>query len=693
LALAVAGELVRAYPDGVWLVELASLADPALVARAVAQALELREVPGRPVLAVLADHLHERCPLLVLDNCEHLVGACAALAEALLRACPGLHILATSRETLEVPGEATYRVPTLAVPDLAHLPDLPQLAAYEAVALFLQRAHSRDASFTLHARNARAVASVCVRLDGMPLAIELAAARVSSLPAEAIAARLDDRFKLLTAGPRTAVPRQQTLRATLDWSYDLLSEPEQLLLHRLSVFAGGCTLEAAEAVLGGGEGIEPGAVLDLLGGLVNKSLVLLEEVGPDREQGRYRLLETVRQYGQELLEAREDATTIHEQHATYYLALTEEAEPHLAGQEQWTWRARLAAEQDNLRAAVRWFLGRGAADEVLRLAVALDTFWMGREGQTEGNKVGLEPALALPGAASSRARARALVRFGWTLVARGDAVAARRLLEDGLMLGRELDDRPTMARALVGLGMLATHQGDYPRARVVLEESLVACRAASDWWALAHAICALARVVNLEGDHARAHSLLDEALALAQTTGEQQMATFTLEVRGEVAFAVGDRAEAGRLWEEGLNRYNQLGIIIGSSWVENCLGWLALRLGDVATARARFHSSLDHQRGWLYWAIRPLGGLAAVAIADGQAERALRLAGAVTALAEAAALRLLAPEQEVLAGAVDAARAALDERAATAAWAAGQAMTLEQAIAEALRDLQPAGGP
>jgi non-specific serine/threonine protein kinase len=684
LAMAVAEELVSEYADGVWLVELAPLADPALVAGVVAQALGLREEPGRPVLAVLADHLKERCLLLVLDNCEHLVGACAEMAEMLLRACPHLRILATSRETLEVPGEATYRVPSLAVPDLMHLPDLQQLAAYEAVALFLQRAQSRAANFTLYAENARAVASVCVRLDGMPLAIELAAARVSSLPVEAIAARLDDRFKLLTGGPRTAVPRQQTLRATLDWSHDLLSKPEQLLLHRLSVFAGGCTLEAAEAVCGGA-GIEPGAVLDLLGGLVNKSLVLLEEVGPERGQGRYWLLETVRQYGQERLESWQDAATVREWHASYYLALAEEAEPHLAGQEQWAWRARLATEQDNLRAAVRWFLGRGAADEVLRLAVALDTFWMGREGYAEG-KVSLEQALALPGAASSRARTKALARFGWGLVGRGDAVAARRLLEDCLMRGRELEDRPAMARALVGLGMLATHQGDLPRARALLEESLVACRAASDWWALAHAICDLARVVNREGDHARAHSLLDEALALAQTTGERQMVADVLVIRGEVAFAVGDCAEASRLWEEGLSRYNQLGLIMGGSLVENCLGQLALRTADYENARARFRSSLDHQRGWLYWAIRPLAGLAVVAVANGQAELALRLAGAVNAVAEAAVHRLPATEQAVLEGAIAAARTALDVHAASAAWAAGRAMTLAEAIALALED-------
>ena len=286
LALAVADVALSAYPDGVWLVELASLADPALVIGTVAQVLGLREEPHRPLLATLLAYLKDRHLLLVLDNCEHLVAACAEFVAALLQHCPRLRILATSRETLEVPGETTYRVPSLAVPDPAHLPDPEHLAAYAAVDLFVQRARSRRPDFTLSAQNAHAVAEICARLDGMPLAIELAAARVGSLPVDAIAARLDDRFRLLTGGPRTAVSRQQTLRAALDWSYDLLSEGEQRLLDRLSVFAGGCTLEAVEAVCSGA-GIEAWEVLDLLGSLVNKSLVLLEDAGPAEEAGRY----------------------------------------------------------------------------------------------------------------------------------------------------------------------------------------------------------------------------------------------------------------------------------------------------------------------------------------------------------------------------------------------------------------------
>jgi non-specific serine/threonine protein kinase len=681
LALAVAGEVLGEYCNGVWLVELAPLADPALVAGAVAQVLGLREEVHRSLLTTLVDHLKEQQLLLVLDNCEHLVPTCAELARALLEACPHLRILATSREGLDVPGEHLYRVPSLPVPELDRLPALEELSEYAAVALFLARAQERRVDFKLTAQNARAVAQICARLDGMPLAIELAAARAASLPVEAIAIRLDDRFRLLTSGPRTAVPRQQTLRATLDWSYDLLELAEQRLLARLSVFAGGWALEAAEAVCSG-DAVEARAVLDSLGSLVNKSLVLLEYTGPGREQGRYRLLETVRQYGRERLESREEATVVRERHATYYLTLAVEAEPHLTGQEQWPWRVRLGAEQDNLRAALRWFLERGAADESLQLVVVLDTFWMAREGYVEG-MVGLERALALPGMVSPRARARALVRLGWGRMGRGDTHTSCQLLEEAWTLGSGLEDRPTMARALLGLGMLAIHQGDYPRACAVLEESLLLYRPLGDWWGHGVALCHLARVVNLEGDHAQAHMLLDDALALAGHSGEHQVGAMVLEVQGEVAFALEDYAAAGRLWEESLHRHHQLGLSLGVAAVENFLGLLALRLGDYATARTHYCASLEHQWGWVYWAICSLAGMAAVAAAGGQAERALRLAGAATALGEAAALQLPVPEQAVLGSAIEAARATLDERTAMAAWVAGRAMTLAEAVTEA----------
>jgi non-specific serine/threonine protein kinase len=379
LALQVARAVLDHYPDGAWLVELAPLSDPGLVPRAVASVLGVSESPDRPLVTALAEFLGTKSLLLILDNCEHLVAACAELAEALLRHCPNLRILATSREVLAAAGEATWRVPSLQAPSVESAaapgamaglrpgPRAPQLLEFEAIRLFVERAAAMGAGFGVTEENALAVAEVCRRLDGIPLAIELAAARVKVFAVEQIAAGLDDCLRLLASGQRTAVPRQQTLRATVDWSYGLLSEPERALLRRLAVFAGGWTFEAAEAVCVG-EGIAAHAVLDLLAMLVDKSLVQAEE-----RQGtvRYRLLETIRQYAREKLEEAGEAERTQDRHLAYFLDLAEEGDPKLRGPEQRVWLDRLDVEHDNLRAALHWSLTAGAGESALRLCGAL----------------------------------------------------------------------------------------------------------------------------------------------------------------------------------------------------------------------------------------------------------------------------------------------------------------------------------
>jgi non-specific serine/threonine protein kinase len=359
----------------VWLVELAPLADPMLVPQAVATALAVREAPGRALTDSLKDYLRARSLLLILDNCEHLIGACAQLADGLLRACPALRVLASSREALGIPGETAWRVPSLAVPDRLPAAGTETLAGNESVRLFVERATAALPTFALADRNAPAVAQICRCLDGMPLAIELAAALVRALLVEQIAARLDDRFRLLTGGSRTALPRQQTLRATVGWSHDLLGAPERVLLRRLSVFAGGWALEAAEAVTaddgptppereGEGEGaslpqpsgVPAGDVLGLLLGLVDRSLVQVEEA---EGAACYRLLETIRQYAREKLLETEEAERTRDRHLDYYLKLAVEADPKLRGPEQLAWLAWLEAEHDNLRAALAWGAGPG----------------------------------------------------------------------------------------------------------------------------------------------------------------------------------------------------------------------------------------------------------------------------------------------------------------------------------------------
>src|SRR5829696_434443 len=406
LALAVASEVVEGYEDGAWLVELAPLSDPELVPEAVASVLGVREATGSPLLETLAEHLVSKSMLLVLDNCEHLIDASASLAEVLLRRCPNLSILATSREGLGITGEATFAVPPLSLPDPRRLPDPEMLPRYEATRLFVERVRAVKQDFSLTEGNAVAVAQVCYRLDGIPLAIELAAARARVLSVEQISSRLDDSFRLLTGG-RAVLARHRTLTATMDWSHELLSTEEKALFRGLSVFAGGWTLEAAEAVCNG-EGLEREDLLDLLASLVDRSLVLVSE--RDGEV-RYRLLEVVRQYAAEKLEVAGEAGPLGERHAKYYLALAEDAEPELRGARYGAWLGRLEAEHGNLRAALRWFLYRDEAELALRLAGALGEFWY-LSGQVSEGRQWLEEALAGREAASEAVQAKALTWAG-----------------------------------------------------------------------------------------------------------------------------------------------------------------------------------------------------------------------------------------------------------------------------------------
>src|SRR5579884_1061615 len=393
LAAQVGADLLADFADGVWLVELAAIADPALVPQTVASTLGIREEPGQRLLETLQQHLKPKSLLLLLDNCEHLSAACAQLAETLLQACPNLRILASSREALGIAGELAYRVPSLSLPELPRLPSaeaalVPALARCEATRLFVERAALSYPGFALTEQNAPAVAQVCVRLDGIPLAIELAAARIKVLSADQIAARLDDRFRLLTGGSRTALPRQQTLRALIDWSYDLLSEAERTLLRRLSVFAGGWTLEAAEAVCSAD-------ALHLLTSLVDKSLAVYEE---QAGEARYRLLETVREYARDRLLESGEMEEVRERHFAFFLRMAEEIEPKLTGLEQAAWLDRLEGEYDNLRAASGWALSAAeGAQAGLRLAGALWRFWEIR-GHIDEGRGRLKNALDRPDA-------------------------------------------------------------------------------------------------------------------------------------------------------------------------------------------------------------------------------------------------------------------------------------------------------
>jgi predicted ATPase/class 3 adenylate cyclase len=642
LALRVAEDLIGTYADGVWLVELAALADPELVLHSVASTLSLREVRGRALLAALLDYLRARELLLVLDNCEHLVTACAELAEALMRSCPRLGILATSREPLGVPGETVWPVTSLSLPERRQVPSVEQLMQYEAIRLFTERATAIQPAFRLTPANAAVVAAVCRRLDGIPLAIELAAARLRALSVDQIAARLDERFSLLTGGGRTALPRTQTLRGTLDWSYDLLSHKEQALLRRLAVFAGGWTLEAAEAVCTGA-GVEQPDILDLLTQLVFKSLVLM-----DAEEGpvRYRLLETVRQYGRDRLDESGETANARTRHLNWYLHLVEKAERELVGADQSVWLDRLEVEHDNLRAALEWSKGATSdGDAGVRLAGALWQFWNVHGHFSEG-RGWLEAVLSHSPNASATARAKALAGAGFLVYRQGDYDGSTRLCTESLALFRELSDRSGIGQALYVLGMAAEGQGNYEHAKALLMESLALGRQVGDKRRMAISLNSIGEVARCQDDYAAASVSYEESLALYREVGDKRGVAIALGNLGHVALHQRDYERAGICFKEALGLVRQL----------------VYRLG-----MAEY-----------------LAGLGGVAAAEGRHMRAARLLGAARELLGLLGALLEPPDRAEYERSLAIARAGLNDAAFAEAWAEGAAMALDQAVEYAL---------
>ena len=683
LALEVARQVVEDYPDGIWLVELAALADPTLVPHAVAGVLGVTDQPSQPITATLVAALRSRRLLLALDNCEHLVAACAALADGLLRSCPRVRILATSREALNITGERVWRVPSLAVPDGSRLPPLDAFTQIEAVRLFAERAVLAQARFAVTARNAPAVAQVCDRLDGIPLAIELAAARVNALTVDQIAARLDDRFRLLTGGSRTALPRQQTLRATLDWGYDLLPEAERVLLRRLAVFAGGWTLEAGEAI-GGGEPIATADVLDRLAGLVVKSFVRMDEQGGE---ARYWLLETVRQYAGERLTVAGEAVVMRDRHRDWYVALAEQAEPALEGRVAGyhTWLCRLDTEHDNLRTALAWSLDSDTLAG-LRLAGSMAEFWRVRRRQGEGARW-LEDLLArAPG--RTIVQARALFGAGRLYREAGDLPKARSLLSEALTRCEELGDRWGMAHTLLRLGLMAAADGDEERARALHERSMALGRELGDGFGLALALNTRANLAIRQGDYGRARALLAEGTTYLRALGRTDRLWAAVCKRAVVARLEGDYGWARVLLDEGqmLVETARVKDPFPPVLVQILRGDLARSEGDERQARALYAAALVQCQtltgGSLVAHILSLFGV--LAVQHGAPARGVRLLAAVTGGASLPGDgdRPEAPRERE--AALAAARATLGEAAFAAAWAAGQEMTLEQAVGVAL---------
>jgi predicted ATPase/DNA-binding SARP family transcriptional activator/DNA-binding CsgD family transcriptional regulator/Flp pilus assembly protein TadD len=686
LALEVARDLLGSYADGVWLVELAPLSEPGLVAQEVARALGAQEQPGRPLLESLLDTLDDKEMLLLLDNCEHLIDAVASLTIALLDSCPRLTVLATSRERLGVTGEVTWLVPPLSVPGTGDTLTVEELEGYESARLFADRASKGHTGFELTPENARAVAQVCTRLEGIPLAIELAAARVGILSAGQIFERLDHSLKLLTGDERTADHRHRTLRATLDWGYQLLDEPEQALFGRLSAFAGGFTLKAAERVGARGEGIEEEDVLELLTMLVDKSLVVAEE---SWERGaRFRLLEPVRQYAREQLNASGEAEAIGSRHAEFFLALAEEAEPELKGPRQVEWLDRLETEHDNLRAALSWSLGRGG-DVGPRMAVALCLFWYTRGYLSEGRTY-LEE-VARSDVVPARVRARALDGLGWIAEPQGDYERARTAYEKSLELYRGSHDKKGVANALGDLGSLALDRGDYERATSLLKQSLTLHRELGSREDLIGILDGLGVLASAQGEQEQSISFFSEALALSRGTGNVRRTAVSLGNLGFTLLAHGDPGQAKALLDESLALFREIGDSsnIAVSLMNSALATLSK--GDHGRVQALCEESLKLlQKAQDTQHIADcLGIMASAAGARGSAKRAARLWGAAEALREEVGVPLQPEDRVVLDPYLATARSSLGEIAWRTTLVEGRAMTSEQAIEYALDAGEP----
>jgi len=678
LALHVAADVLERYRDGVWVVELGTITDESLVPQAVASSLGIAIQPGAAPLDAILAHLRPRTTLLVLDDCEHLVDACARLADALLRGCPDLRIIATSREAFGIAGESIYRVPSLSLPDAAPHQPTTELLAFEAIALFADRARVVQPTFGIDERSAIAVVRICRSLDGIPLAIELAAARVRSMPVDQIAARLDDRFRLLTGGSRIALQRQQTLRAAMDWSHDLLTDQEQATLRRLAVFAGSFTLEAAEAVCRG-RSIESEEVVDLLTRLVDKSLVLLDV---ESGEGRYRLLETVREYAREKLVESGEAEEAQSRHRDWYVALVERAKPDFfrgVDPSEWIWL--FDRERANLAAALDWSASDPASgDALLRMAAGLWRYWEIRGALVEASKW-LARAIEADTGVASEVRATALTGAAVIAGMRGDSLGAMRYLERCVDTQRAIGNPMAIAAALNNLASMCLQQGDPARARALYEEGVEQARAVSDWRGVAFSLMNLASVADGQGQHDEAFRAFEEAAQVFRAQGDAWGEAHALGQHGAAIQARGDTAAAGEILGRALVLYRSIGDGRGVARMLMLLADVAAERGETAEAIALHREGLETRRdlGDKPGSVRALERLA-MTLSAVDPRLAARLLGAAEATRiEIGATRPIATRAEH-----DQLVAELTERigaaAFAAAWEGGLSTDLDEAI-------------
>src|SRR5687768_8770849 len=724
LSLQVAADLLDQFPHGVWFIELAPLTDPDLIPQTILSAIGISEQSGKP-LEVLREYLREKKSLIVLDNCEHLLEASANVANALLNAAPDLKVLASSREALGVKGEASYPVPSLSLPDIKHLPVIEQFSLYEAVRLFIDRALLIAPHFSVDNDNAPFIAQICHRLDGIPLAIELAAARVKILSVEQISARLDDRFRLLTGGAQTLLPRQQTLRALIDWSYDLLSEQERLFLRRLSVFAGGWTLQAAEEVCSGieGDAIQSYDVLDLLSQLVNKSLVMVVEHSQSGER-RYRMLETIRQYARDRLLEAGGSEILRQRHLAYFVKLAAQAGPELYRSNQAFWLNRLDEELDNLRTALEWALATDVESGLRLVAGPIYRFWLFRSTSrelgnwlaqllgrydksnplcvralaiqshcvvnTEGNFNGAhrlaEKSLQMACSLSDRhSEAFSLSILGGFTLLQGNLGEAIPLLEQSLAIYRALGDKVGQASAI---DWLSINNSDLERATSFAREGLGLCRELGDLTGVASILTTLARLTYSRGDFSSPAPWLEEVLSLSRQLGDQPREDEALITYGTLAYWQGDYQQARAYYEQGILLSEKIGYHYQNLWAQVYMAYAILRQGDLLKARQLFeHGIRGMQKADLVIGlVFAVEGLASLHVNQGQMERAAKL----FAWADAMRAKIGDPrppvEQVSIERNLQAIHARLNDSDFTRLSTEGQRLTVEEAMTLTLEE-------
>src|SRR5215203_5762653 len=685
LGLQAVAELIDEFEGGTFFVPLAPITDPALVAPTIARAPGLTETGDQTLEELLRDYLRDKQTLLLLDNFEQVLGA-APLVTELLSAAPNLKVLTTSRIVLRLYGEYEFAVPPLEVPDPKRPQPLEQVTQYDAVRLFIERARAAKADFTVTSHNAPEVAEICARLDGLPLAIELAAARTKLLPPRAMLDRLGDRLKLLTGGARNLPQRQRTLRGAIEWSYELLDAGEKILFGRLGVFSGGATLEGIEAVCDA-PGDLPVDVLDGASLLLDKSL--LRQVEGAADEPRFVMLETIHEFASERLEDSSDAEAARHAHAEYFLALAEEAEPMLWGAEDAAWLDRLEEEHDNMRAALSWAIEHEEAKLALRLGGALRWFWY-MEGYYGEGRRWLEAVLGKDQGAAAEARARALEGVGWLASGQGDLDRAQAAADEGLKLSTEAGLGDVVAADFQDvLGeAVARQRGNYEWAAELLEESLALHREARDTRGVAWSLGNLANASGDRGDHERAKELYEEGLALSRELGGAELLGAYLISLGYVFLLEGDLERAIALNEEAVALYRKRGHRGRLQAALDNLGWAALVRGDHQRAEALHEESLMlcKELGDKLIGSESIEGLACAAAAKGEAERAARLFGAAEALREAEGYRQTPRERSLREPYLTTARSRVGEAAWASAWEEGRSMAFEDVITYALEE-------